>query len=146
MMRQVQAPDGRTWTVRSEVNWVAPALGDDFEHDVAPGYVPAFILGLIVALLLTVLIAWTPDQVVVPNWLIALFIVGVLAIPARWLWQRPWTLVAEVPDDDFYERPGERWVGTVTGPRHARSEAVKIARHIADRSGPDLDGPLQMVD
>lgn len=146
MMRQVQAADGRTWTVRTEVNWVPPALGDDFEHDVAPGYLPAFVLALITLVMLAVLIAWTPDQVVVPSWLIVLLGIGVLMIPLRWLWQRPWTLVAEVPEDDFYERPGERWVGTVSGPSRARSQAIRVSRHIADQSGPDLDGPLHPVD
>lgn len=146
MIRQVQAPDGRGWTVRSEINWFTPALGEEFEHDVAPGYTSAFMLGLVAALLVVVLLAWMPNQVVVPAWLLFLVVLAVVLVALRWLLRRPWTLVAEVPADEEYGLPGERWVGMVTGPREARHETRLLTENILTRAGPDEEGPLQPID
>ena len=146
MIRQVQAADGRSWTVRSHLNWVTPAIGDDFEHDVAPGYMSAGVLGVVFALLVVVLVAWMPTPVVVPGWLLLVLALILVALPIRWALRRPWTLVAEVPDSEFDAGPGVRWVGTVRGVVTVRSEALKAARYIEIRSEPDIEGPLEPVD
>jgi hypothetical protein len=146
MNRQVRAADGRRWIVRSHMNWVSPAIGDDFEHDVAPGYVSATVLGLVFLLLVVVLVAWTPAPVIVPEWLLLVLVIVLVALPIRWALRRPWTLVAEVPDSEYDDRPGERWVGTVRGMATVRAEASKVVRYIEIRSEPDIDGPLEPVE
>jgi uncharacterized protein (DUF983 family) len=146
MIRQVQAPDGRLWTVRRQMNWLSPAVGEEFEHDVAPGYLPGVVLMMVLALLVVVLVAWTPDSVIVPGWLVLLIVLLLLVLPARWALRRPWTLVAEVPDEEYENNIAERWVGTVDGVLKARSATSKVVAHISLRSEPDIEGPLAPVE
>ena len=35
--RTVAGADGRTWSVRRNIEWRSPATGDEFEHDVDGG-------------------------------------------------------------------------------------------------------------
>lgn len=145
MTRLVRGADGRMWTVRGRVEWRRPTAADDFEHDVAGGHGPGLVLlGLLVALAL-ILVVWTPDEVVVPGWLVLALVLLFLFFPVRWSLRRPWTLVAESPGG-VDDNPPERWVGQVRGVLAVRQEAAKVARNIEVYSLPDVEGPLQPVD
>ena len=77
-MTVVKGADGRNWTVQSRINWSQPATAEQFEHDMAAGYVSGIaILGFVVALVLFILF-WTPAGVVVPSWLVLLFLLMLL--------------------------------------------------------------------
>ncbi len=55
MMRVVRAADRRTWTIRSMISWTRPALADQFEHDMAAGYVSGIAMfGVLVVM------TWSP--------------------------------------------------------------------------------------
>lgn len=145
MTRVVVAADGREWVVRSKMAWSSPATSDDFEHDVAGGYTPVVAMAALLFLLVVVLIAWTPQAVVVPGWLVFVLLLLLAALPARWALRRPWDVVAETEEDQD-GRPAERWVGVVRGPLAVRSEANRVRRSIETSSLPDFDGALQPMD
>lgn len=147
MTRQVTAEDGRQWTVRSKLEWREPAVGDQFEHEVASGRVGGVFMLIVLLAFIVALAVLTPDAVVVPPWLIAAFVVLVLFFPVRWLVRLPWTLVVETNDSAGEQQP-ERWVGNVRGVFNARNEAARAAKHLKKYSMPDRegDGPLQHVD
>lgn len=145
MTRLIGGADGRTWTVRGRMEFSPPAVGDDFEHDVHAGPAAGLVMGALVLTMLVVLIAWTPDRVVVPVWLPLAICLVLLFFPIRWVLRRPWTLVAETPGDQD-ERPAERWVGTVRGVIRVRQAAARVSRDIEVYSAPDEEGPLQPVD
>lgn len=145
MTRVVVAADGREWVLRSRMTWRSPATSDDFEHDVAGGYTPIVVMAVVLFLLVIVFIAWTPDAVVVPAWLVLLLILALAVLPARWALRRPWDLVAETEEDPD-GRPPERWVGVVRGPLAVRSEARRVRNSIETSSLPDVDGALQPMD
>lgn len=146
MTRLVRAADGRTWTVRSRLEWTDPVVEEEFEHDVSGGRIGAvFMLVVLIALFFALIVA-TPDDVMVPSWLLLAFTLLVLFFPARWLVRRPWTLVAETPGGPE-ELPAERWVGSVRGFFTARHETSRAAKHLREYAIPDRDGdgPLQPV-
>ncbi|MGH4014824.1 MAG: DUF983 domain-containing protein [Pseudonocardiaceae bacterium] len=142
MIREVHAPDGRTWTVRREINWARPDKAEEFEHDVAVGHVAGIaMLALIVLMVLTV-VFWTPPGVVIPFWLVLAVIALLLLVPTQWALARPWTIVAATHQP--IETAGEEWVGTVRGVLASRREATQVARHIEMHAVPDDGrGPLQ---
>ena len=144
MIRNVTGKDGREWTVHSTFEWRSPATSDDFEHDVSVGNVAAIMLLVVVVALGVSLIAWTPDDVVVPLWVIMLILLAILFFPTRWALRRPWTVVAETgdgsPDD-----PVEKWVGVVRGVFTQRQQVNRVARSILVDSVPGIEGPLQPV-
>ncbi|PRY45963.1 DUF983 domain-containing protein [Umezawaea tangerina] len=145
MTRLVRGADGRMWTVRSRIEWRNPSPDGDFEHDVSGGQGPGVMMMLIVIVMGVILVSWTPEQVVVPAWLILALIILFLFFPVRWSLRRPWTLVAEskaTPD----EQPPELWMGQVRGVLTVRQEASKVSRNIEMYSLPDVEGPLQPVD
>ena len=142
--RVVRGADGRQWTVRSQLDWRTPATSDEFEHDVAVGTTAGIVLLIVVVALGVTLIVWTPDDVVVPLWVVLLILLAILFFPARWALRRPWTLVAETGDDGEGE-PVERWVGVVRGVFSQRTQVNKVARSIMIDSVPGLEGPLQPV-
>jgi hypothetical protein len=142
--RVVRGADGRQWTVRSQLDWRTPATSDEFEHDVAVGNTAGLVLLILVIALGVTLIVWTPDDVVVPLWVILLILLAILFFPARWALRRPWTLVAETGDDGEGE-PVERWVGVVRGVFSQRTQVNRVARSIMIDSVPGLEGPLQPV-
>lgn len=142
--RVVRGADGRQWTVRSQLDWRTPATSDEFEHDVAVGNTAGIVLLILVIALGVTLIAWTPDDVVVPLWVILLILLAIFFFPARWALRRPWTLVAETGDDGEGE-PVERWVGVVRGVFSQRTQVNRVARSIMIDSVPGLEGPLQPV-
>lgn len=146
MNRPVRGADGREWTLRSELEWRKPATVDDFEHDVAGGYVSAGIMVGILVILSAVLVLWRPDDVFVPGWVLLLLLLLALFFPTRWVLRRPWKVVAETDGDARRDRPSERWVGTVRGIFSVRGELARIRRSIERESLPDFNGPLHPVE
>lgn len=143
MTRTVQGADGRRWTVQSRINWSQPATAEQFEHDMAAGYVPGIaMLGVVVALVLFVLF-WTPAGVVVPSWLVLLFLLLLMVVPMQWALRRPWTIVAKT---EPVETTAEHWVGTVYGMVAARQDARQVVHNLKSRAIPDDGtGPLRQV-
>ncbi|NIJ14504.1 hypothetical protein FHU38_004905 [Saccharomonospora amisosensis] len=146
MNRLVQGSDGRDWVIRAQMEWRRPATADDFEHDVAASYAPGIAMGVVALTLAIVLIAWMPDDVVVPSWVPLALLLVALFFPLRWVLRRPWTIVAETDGDATGERPSERWVGTVRGIFAVRGEVHRIAKSIQRHDLPDFDGPLHPVE
>ncbi|MEU5691034.1 DUF983 domain-containing protein [Actinosynnema sp. NPDC020468] len=144
MTRLVRGADGRMWTVRSQIEWRNPAADADFEHDVSGGHGPGVLMLAIVVALGVILIAWTPESVIVPAWLVVALLLLFLFFPARWALRRPWVVAAESKKTD--ELPPERWVGRIRGIMTVRNEVSTVARKIEMYSLPDLDGPLTPVD
>ena len=145
MTRLVRGADGRMWTVRSRMSWRSIGLEPEFEYDIAGEPLPVIGMGILIAILTVVLIAWTPQGVIVPGWLVLAIVLVALFFPARWALRRPWLVVAETPGD-LEEHPPERWVGTVRGVFNVRQEVAREARFIQVYSLPNLDGPLSAVD
>lgn len=143
--RSVTGADGREWNLRSELEWRTPATADDFEHDVAGGYVPAAIMVVMVVVFTLALVLWTPDSLVLPSWVVLLLLLIILFFPMRWMWRRPWKVVAET-EGDLKGAPAERWVGVVRGMIEVRSEMNRIKQSIEDDSLPDFKGPLRPVE
>ena len=146
MTRLVQGSDGRDWVVRGTMEWRQPATADDFDHDVAGSYAPGIGMALVVFALAVVLLVWMPENVVVPTWIPLAVLLVTLFFPLRWVWRRPWTVVAETDGNPSAERPGERWVGTVRGLFNVRGEINRIAKTIQKHDLPDFDGPLHPVE
>lgn len=146
MNRRVLGPDGREWNVRSQMEWRRPALAGDFEHDVAGSPAPGLAMLTVTIVLAIILVAWLPDGVVVPAWVIwGLLLIG-LFFPLRWVMNRPWTVVAETDGDQLGEHPPERWAGVVSGMFRVRGEVAKVAKNIQRQALPDFDGPLNPVE
>ncbi|MGH3981063.1 MAG: DUF983 domain-containing protein [Pseudonocardiaceae bacterium] len=142
MTRVVRGADGRTWTVRSKVNWSEPAHAQEFEHDVAAGHVAGIVMLLLVVVLVLTVVLWTPPAVVVPTWLVLAFLVLLLLLPFQWAMGRSWTVFAVTPP--LPEAPPEQWVGTVHGVLRARQEVKGVARSLRRDAIPDDGrGPLQ---
>jgi hypothetical protein len=143
-VRTVTGRDGRQWTVRSHLEWRPPATSDDFEHDVSVGSAAAIVLLVLVLALGTILIVWTPEDVVVPAWVVLLVLLLVLFFPTRWALRRPWTVVAET-GENTPDQPIEKWVGVVRGVFTVRQQVNRVAKSIEDDAVPGLEGPLQPV-
>jgi hypothetical protein len=144
MVRTVTGADGRQWTVRSRLEWRPPATSDDFEHDVSVGNAAAIVLLVLVVALGLILIVWTPDDVVVPLWVVLLVLMAVLFFPTRWALRRPWTIVAETGEGGQAD-PVERWVGVVRGVFTVRQQMNRVEKSIQVDSVPGIEGPLQPV-
>ena len=147
--RTVPGPDGRVWTLRTEMDWRQPATADDFEHDVSVGNTSAFMLLGLIIVLAVVLVTTIPEDVVAPwsgrmLWLGLLILLAILFFPTRWALRRPWTVVAETGDNGE-SQPTERWTGTVRGMLAARSELKRAERSIKEESAPAIEGPMQPV-
>jgi hypothetical protein len=144
MQRMVRAAGGRTWTVRSKISWTGSGMSEQFEHDLAAGYVSGIaMLGVVVVLTLSV-VFWTPAGVVIPAWLVLLFLLLVLLVTMAWAMKRPWTIVAYT--DEPLNTEGEFWEGTVRGVLPAREEAFRIVEELEERGIPDDgNGPLTRV-
>lgn len=145
MNRAVRGSDGRTWTLRTNLEWSNPIDIDEWEHDVSGGRAPGIAMGSIVLFMIITFAVWTPDSVYIPAWLLLGLAVLVMFFPVRWLVRRPWTIVAETPGDTE-ENPPERWVGVVRGTVSTRQEAGRVARNIEVYAEPDMNGPLQPVE
>jgi hypothetical protein len=144
--KTVAGADGRTWSVRRNIEWSSPATGDDFEHDVdgqRTGVV--FILSALI-LFWVVLLLWRPEGLHVPGyyWVIAFAVLSFF--PIRWYLRRPWTIVAET-EGGYDEQGGpEHWTGMVRGGSRAREEMRVVIRSLRTRATPGhADSPLQKV-
>jgi hypothetical protein len=142
--KTVTGVDGRTWSVRRNIEWSVPATGDDFEHDVDGGRGAAFLILSALFVFWLIVVVWSPSQVHIPwwMWLIAVLIVGFF--PFRWLLRRPWTNVAETAGS--YDLPAERWTGMVRGGSKAKEELRIVVRRLRTQGTPGhADSPLQPV-
>ena len=61
--RTVAGADGRTWSVRRNIEWKTPATGAEFEHDVDGGRGAVLLILSALFLFWVVLILWTPPLV-----------------------------------------------------------------------------------
>ena len=104
--KTVSGVDGRTWSVRRNIEWSMPATGDDFEHDVDGGRGAAVLILSALFLFWAVLVVWTPEQVYIPWFFWVVGVVVVAFFPFRWWLRRPWTVVAETAGS--YDQPAER--------------------------------------
>jgi hypothetical protein len=149
LRKDVDGADGRHWRLRSTVSWTTPAGEEDFEHDLSAGRRSGMFLTALLVLLVAVLVAWRPSSVVVPGWLVLLIVIAVLVPPARWLANRPWTIVAEtagrVSRGEYAQQPAETWKATVWGTWTAWQTFRKVGRTIPDSSAPDASGPLKRI-
>jgi hypothetical protein len=142
--RTVNGVDGRTWSVRRNIEWSLPATGDDFEHDVDGGRGAAFLILSSLFVFWLILVVWAPAQVHIPWWLWVLGIAIALFFPVRWLLRRPWTIVAETTGS--YDLPAERWTGMVRGGSKAKEELRIVIRRLRSQGTPGhADSPLQPV-
>ncbi len=140
MTREVQSPDGRSWTVQSTVHW-SPPPEEQFENDMAAGYVSGIaMLGVLVVLALFVLF-WTPPGVEVPSWLVLALLLVMMILPIVWAMRLPWTIEAKAIGTS-----GEHWRGIVHGMMAARQDTRGVIQRLEDYSTPDDgSGPLQQV-
>jgi hypothetical protein len=135
MTRVVQDSEGRSWTVQSTINWSQPATAEQFEHDMAAGHVSGIaMLGVIVALVLFV-VFWTPAGVIMPSWLVLLFLLMLTVLPLQWMLKRPWTIVAKTLESA--DTAGEHWVGTAHGMMSARQDTRQVVENLRARAVPD---------
>jgi hypothetical protein len=142
--RTVAGADGRTWSVRRNIEWRPPATGDEFEHDVDGGRGAAVLILSTLLLFYVALFSWMPPDVHVPWWVSFAVLIVVGFFPVRWVLRRPWTLVAQTPGG--FELDPEHWVGMVRGVSKAREETKLIIRMIRTRATPAYaDSPLQPV-
>jgi hypothetical protein len=142
--RTVAGADGRTWSVRRNIEWKPPPSGDEFEHDVDGGRGAVLLIASALFLFWVVLFLWAPSQVHVPwyLWIVALSVV--LFFPIRWVLRRPWTLVAETPGG--YDLPAEHWTGTVRGRSRSKEEMRVLIRNLKTRATPGYaDSPLHSI-
>ncbi len=144
MRKVVRDGDQRTWTVRSRISWTKPTMADQFEHDMAAGYVSGVaMLGVLVVLTLFV-VFWTPTEVVIPSWFLLLLPLLLLVMTVLWALQRPWIITAHTLDPA--DSQGEYWEGIVRGMIPAREEAFRIVDDIEEKGVPDdPNGPLSQV-
>jgi hypothetical protein len=144
MTRVVRGRDERIWTVKSSINWSQPATVEEFEHDMAAGYVSGIAMLVVVVALALFVLFWTPAGVVVPSWLVLLFLLLLMVAPMQWMLKRSWTIVAHTPETA--ETAGEHWVGTAHGMMTARQDTRLVVQSLEMRSIPDDGtGPLQKV-
>ncbi len=142
--KTVAGVDGRTWSVRRNIEWSVPATGDDFEHDVDGGRGAAVLVLSALFVFWVILVVWAPSQVHVPWYLWALAVLIVGFFPVRWWLRRPWTVVAETAGS--YDQPAERWTGLVRGGTKAREEIRIVVRRLRTQGTPGhADSPLQPV-
>lgn len=134
MRKPVRTADGRTWMVDSRISWTRPQRADQFEHDMAAGYLPgAAMMGVILVLTLFVVL-WTPAGVVIPGWFVLLILLVLLLVPVWWALQRPWVITART--DEPIPAEGEHWEVIVRGIISAREEAHQIIDDLRTRGVP----------
>lgn len=142
--KTVAGADGRTWSVRRNIEWSTPATGDDFEHDVDGQRSGVVLVLSMLVLFWVILVLWAPTQVHVPTWFLVIGLAILAFFPVRWYLRRPWTLVAET--DGGYDLPAEHWTGMVRGGSRAREEMRVVVRSLRTRATPGhADSPLQPV-
>ena len=134
----------RVWVVRSRISWTRPAMADQFEHDLAAGYVSGVaMLGVLTVLILFV-VFWTPTDVVVPAWFVLLLLLALLLLPVVWAVQRPWVITADTSEP--HSTGGEHWEGIVRGMVPAREEMFRIVEDLETKGYPnEPHGPLTRI-
>jgi hypothetical protein len=144
--RTVAGADGRTWSVRRNIEWRTPATGDEFEHDVDGGRGAVFLIlsALVLFWVALVGVLYVPSLAHIP-WYLWLVALGIAAFfPVRWVLRRPWTLVAETSGG--YDLPAEHWTGMVRGRGRAQEEMRVVVRSLRTRATPGhADSPLHPV-
>lgn len=136
MTKVVLSRDGRSWTVQSTIRW-SPAEEEQFENDMAAGYVSCIaMLGVIIVLVLFVLF-WTPPGVIVPSWLVLLLPLMLMMAAIHWALRRPWTIEATTAEPTPNEPTGERWKGLTHGAMSARQDTQRVAQCLKARATPD---------
>lgn len=144
--KTVVGVDGRSWSVRRNIEWSLPATGDDFEHDVDGGRGAAVLVLSALFVFWVILVVWSPRMVHIPWYMWAVAIVIVLFFPFRWWLRRPWTVVAETAGSLNKDHPAERWTGHVRGSAKAREEIRIVTRRLRSQGTPGhADSPLQPV-
>jgi hypothetical protein len=144
--RTVAGADGRTWSVRRNIEWKVPVTGDEFEHDVDGGRgAVVLILSALVLFWVAVFVALYLTSMAHIPWYLVVVAVAVLAFfPLRWVQRRPWTLVAETSGG--YDLPAEHWSGMVRGRGRAQDEMRVVIRSLRTRATPGhADSPLHPV-
>ena len=142
--RTVAGADGRTWSVRRNIEWRSPATGDEFEHDVDGGRGAMVLIASALILFWVVLFLWAPSKVHVPWYMVLAAVSVLLFFPLRWIMRRPWTLVAETSGG--YNLPAEHWTGMVRGRSRAKEETRVLVRNLKTRATPGHgDSPLHPV-
>ncbi len=142
--KTVTGVDGRSWSVRRNIEWSVPATGDDFEHDVDGGRGAAVLILSSLFVFWLIVVVWKPTFVHVPWWLWLISIAVIGFFPVRWLLRRPWTIVAETAGS--YDLPAERWTGMVRGGSKAKEELRIVVRRLRTQGTPGhADSPLQPV-
>lgn len=143
MMREVQSPDGRIWTVQSTIQW-SQSEGERFENDMAAGYVSGIaMLGVLLVLVLFVVFS-TPPGVVVPSWLVLSLLLLLMVLPIYWAWRRPW--IIEARTEGPVDTSSEHWRGTAYGIGAARQDTHRVIHSLSVRTSPDDgSGLLQQV-
>jgi hypothetical protein len=145
-VRTVPGADGRTWSVRRNIEWRTPATGDEFEHDVDGGRGAVLLILSALALFWAAVIGilYLRSLVHTPWWMFLAAVVLLLFFPLRWVLRRPWTLVAETPGG--YDLPAEHWTGMVRGRSKAIEETRVVVRSLRTRATPGYaDSPLHPV-
>ena len=145
-VRTVPGADGRTWSVRRNIEWRTPATGDEFEHDVDGGRGAVLLILSALALFWAAVIGilYLRSLVHTPWWMFLAAVLLLLFFPLRWVLRRPWTLVAETPGG--YDLPAEHWTGMVRGRSKAIEETRVVVRSLRTRATPGYaDSPLHPV-
>jgi hypothetical protein len=134
MTREVVSPDGRRWIVQSTIHW-SPPQEEQFENDMAAGYVSGIaMLGVLIVLILFVLFS-TPPGVVLPSWMVMLFLLLLMGLPIWWALRRPWSIEARTAEP--VETSGEYWRGIVYGMSEARQDTRRVIDFLSTRTTPD---------
>jgi len=142
--RTVVGTDGRTWTIRRDVEVFWPYGLDDFEHDLSPRF-GLWASGLMIVAAWAALFYWfTPTGLIQLAVTTTLAVLVPLAYAGRWCAHRPWTLVAETPGTS--EHNAERWVALVRGFGRAKEEFELVSRAIRLTGTPEFfSGPFHPV-
>lgn len=119
-------------------------MADQFEHDMAAGYVSGVAMLGVLAVLILFVVFWTPNGVVVPSWFTLLLLLVLLLIPVVWALHRPWVITAHTSEPIITD--GEHWEGIVRGMAPAREELFRIADDLELKGIPnEPHGPLTRV-
>jgi hypothetical protein len=145
MRREVQAiTDRRKWVVRSRISWTRPSNADEFEYDMAGGYVSGVAMLGVLAVLILFVVFWAPTDVVIPAWFVLLLLLLLLLLPVLWALQRPWIITADTSEPATTK--GEHWEGVVRGMFAARDEIHRILDDLEAKGYPnEPHGPLTRI-
>ncbi|MGQ0482291.1 MAG: hypothetical protein ACT4O0_14870 [Pseudonocardia sp.] len=140
-VKVVKGTDGRTWTVRRQMQLRMPAIGQDFEHDVDGGTVGKWVILGLLALFYLALFTWSGLTINVPGWAFFFVLIVVGFLVTRVISRRPWKITAQTPGAHDPEHPDRRnaahWVATVRGVSKSQEEITKGIRRIRMKGEPN---------